>query len=211
MKAQEKSLGELLKQAGKVSQIQIQTALNEQKKTQEPFGKILVRLGFVAEADILQVMEGMMILTLQTGGELFGIETFRIKEVLRYLPWHPLPSLHPDWSGLLSLRGTILPVLSFRRLLGLGAPPSPPETWYVVLQRQNQTFVLWVDEVRDVKRLKTEQIEPLPAYLFGKKSEFYYCLGKIGDELYSVINPDRLVPDKSLSAYSTEVNHATPS
>ena len=211
MKAQEKSLGELLKQAGKVSNLQIQSALNEQKKTQEPIGKILVRLGFVVEADILQVMEGMMILTVQTGGELFAVETFRIKEVLRYQPWHPLPEIHPDWSGLFSLRGTLLPVLSFRKLLGLEGPPSPRDTWYIVLQSQNRPFVLWVDEVRDVKRLKTDQIESIPTYLFGKKSEFYYCLGKIGDELYSVINPDRLVSGKGPSFHSTEVTDAASS
>ena len=75
MKTQEKSLGELLRQAGKITTRQIQVALGEQKRSHEPIGKVLVRLGFVEERDILQVMQGMMVLTFRVAGELYGIET----------------------------------------------------------------------------------------------------------------------------------------
>ena len=208
MKAQEKSLGELLRQAGKITARQIQVALGEQRKSHEPIGKILVRLGFVEERDILQVMQGMMVLTFQVEGEFFGIETYRIREVLKYGPFQAL--VQGPWEGLFPLRGNDLPVLSFRKLLGLEPPPQPKSTWFIVLEKKRAPFILWVDKVHEVTRFKIDQIEPLPAYLMGKRGELYYCLGKIKERLYSVLNSDKLVDEKSLLLPPTEVDHAFP-
>ena len=105
MKPQEKSLGELLRQAGKITFRQIQVALAEQKKTHEPIGKVLVRLGFVEERDILQVMQGMTALTFRVAGEWFGVETFRVREVLKYSEVQPFSKPAPHWVGMFSLRG----------------------------------------------------------------------------------------------------------
>ena len=147
MKPQEKSLGELLRQAGKITSRQIQVALGEQKKVHEPFGKTLVRLGFVEEMDILQVMQGMMVLTYRVDNELYGIETFRIQEVLKYKPFKILEEPSKVWEGLCFLRGKTIPVLSFRRLLELNRDLPSEGTWFIVLEKKNRHFILWVDRV----------------------------------------------------------------
>lgn len=211
MKAQEKSLGELLRQAGKITSRQIQVALGEQKKSHEPIGKILVRLGFVEERDILQVMQGMMVVTFLVEKELYGIETYRVREVLKYAPFNVYPEPRGLWEGDIVLRGAALPVLSFRRFLGLPNPASSKGTWFIVLESKGRSFVLWVDQVREVTRLKIDQIEPVPPYLFGKKNELYYCLGRIKEELYSVLNPDKLVDEKTFLPPPSEVDYALPS
>lgn len=210
MKTQDKSLGELLRQAGKITSRQIQVALGEQKKSHEPIGKILVRLGFVEERDILQVMEGMMVLTFGVENEFFGIETFRIREVLKNTPFSTIPPARPPWEGEITLRGEKLPVLSFRDFLGLGTAAQPGPAWFIVLEKGVRHFALRVDRVMEVTRLKVDQIEPLPAYLFGKKAEVYYCLGKIKDRLYSVLNPDKLTGEGDFLPPASEVDHAFP-
>jgi chemotaxis signal transduction protein len=211
MKQQEKSLGELLRQAGKITSRQIQVALAEQKKSHEPIGKVLVRLGFVEERDILQVMEGMMILTFRVENELYGIETFRVREVLKYTPLEVSSKFREPWEGSVPLRGATVPVLSFRKFLGLGESPKLEGTWFIVLEKKGRTFVLWVDQVKEVTRLKTDQVEPLPLYLFGKKNDLYYCLGKLKEELYSILNPDKLINEQNFLLPPPEVDYAFPS
>src|SRR4030042_600428 len=98
MKAQEKTLGELLRQAGKITSRQIQVALAEQKKTHDPIGKVFVRMGFVGERDILQVMQGMMVLTFRIENEYYGIETFRTREVMKHAPLDPFPEPQDPWA-----------------------------------------------------------------------------------------------------------------
>ncbi len=210
MKTQEKSLGELLRQAGKITSRQIQVALAEQRKTHEPIGKILVALGFVEDRDILQVMEGMVVLTFRIEKELYGIETFRTREVLKFTPLKSITQSTRNWEGIFLLRGEEIPVLSFRKYLGLPAVSCPNQSWFVVLEKKGKSFALWVDQVKEVTRFKIEQIEPVPPYLFGKKSDLYYCLGKIKDELYSIINPDKIMEDSIQMQQSSEDDHVSP-
>jgi chemotaxis signal transduction protein len=192
MKTQEKSLGELLKQAGKLNQEQVEEALFEQKRSRDPFGKILVRLGYVTEREILQVLEGMTALTFETGSECFGLESYRIREVVPYNRIQTVPLSIPEWPGLTILRGEPLPVLSFRSVLGLPPLPESQGTWFVILSHAQRPFVLWIDVLREVLRFPVMKIEPMPAYLYGKRSDLFFCLGKMDGRLYSMINPDRL-------------------
>ncbi len=210
MKPQEKSLGELLRQAGKITFRQIQVALGEQKKTHEPIGKVLVKLGFVEERDILQVMQGMMVLTFRVENEWYGIETFRVCEVLKYAPYKLLQSSNGPWEGTFTLRGRDIPLLSFRNFLGIEKAKKNDGTWFIVLEKKGKSFILWVDQVKEVTRFKIEQIEPLPPYLLGAKNDLYYCLGKIREELYSILNPDKLIVDNSFLLPSAEVGYAYP-
>jgi chemotaxis signal transduction protein len=210
MKAQEKSLGELLRQAGKITARQIQVALAEQKKTHDPIGKVFVRMGFVGERDILQVMQGMMVLTFRIENEYYGIETFRTREVMKYAPLDPFPEPQDPWEGFFHLRGEVVPALSFRKVLGLGPPPQEKGTWFIVLERKSSPFILWVDHVKEVARLKVEQIEPLPPYLLGRKTEIYYCLARVKDDLYSILNPDKLIEENQNLLPPSEVQYADP-
>jgi hypothetical protein len=50
----------------------------------------------------------------------------------------------------------------------------------------------------------------VPPYLFGKKNELFYCLGRIKEDLYSILNPDRLVEERTTLPPS-EVDYAFPS
>jgi chemotaxis signal transduction protein len=206
---QEKSLGELLRQAGKITSRQIQVALAEQRKSHEPIGKVLVRLGFVEERDILQVLQGLSALTFVLGRELFGVETFRAREVMKYIPYQPSET-PGGWVGSCLLRSRELPLLSLRRVLGMEDPVQPILTWYIVLEVRALPFLLWVDAVKEVTRFKVDQIESPPTYLFGKKSDLFYCLGKIKDDLYSILNPEKLLEEGSLPPSFSRGNHADP-
>lgn len=210
MKQQDKSLGELLRQAGKITFRQIQVALGEQKKTHEPIGKVLVKLGFVEERDILQVMQGMMVLTFRVESEWYGIETFRVCEVLKYGAFQSSETSTGPWEGTFILRGKKLPLLSFRRFLEMGEVQKLNGTWFIVLEKKGKPYILWVDQVKEVTRFKIDQIEPLPAYLLGKKNDLYYCLGKMKEELYSILNPDKLIDDNCFLPLSLEVGYAYP-
>jgi chemotaxis signal transduction protein len=206
---QEKTLGELLRQAGKITSRQIQVALAEQRKSHEPIGKVLVRLGFVEERDILKVLQGLSTLTFVVGGELFGVETFRAREVMKFTPFQPLEG-YGAWVGNCLLRSRELPLLSLRRVLGLGESERPIATWFIVLEIRGFPFLVWVDAVKEVTRFRVDQIESPPPYLFGKKSDLFYCLGKIKDDLYSILNPEKLLEEGPLPPSIPRGTHADP-
>ena len=71
---QEKSLGELLVQSGRLPREQLQKALVEQQRSAEPLGKTLVRLGYVEEKDVLNVLQGLLVVTFRLDKEDFAFE-----------------------------------------------------------------------------------------------------------------------------------------
>ena len=115
-------------------------------------------------------------------------------------------------TGVVPLRGDMCPVYSFRGILGLPLSTSPEDTWFVLLRHKENPFILWVDAIDEVQRFKIEQIEPMPPYLLGKRSDLYYCLGKMNGMLFSIIHPDRIVKDDAaLQQAISEARHGIAS
>lgn len=138
------------------------------------------------------------------------METFRAREVMKYTAFQPLEGAGA-WVGTCFLRSRELPLLSLRRVLGLGEPPQPSSTWYILLEIRGFPFLIWVDAVKEVTRFRVDQIESPPPYLFGKKSDLFYCLGKMKDELYSILNPEKLLEEGPLPPSFPRGNHVDPS
>lgn len=57
---QQRSLGALLMERGLLSRPQLDVALEEQARTSEKLGRVLVRLGYVREKDILLVLQSTL-------------------------------------------------------------------------------------------------------------------------------------------------------
>ncbi|MDN5331989.1 MAG: type pilus assembly protein PilB [Tepidanaerobacteraceae bacterium] len=74
-------LGDLLVESGMITPEQLEKALNEQRRTGERLGKILTRLGYVREKDILEVLE------FQLGIPKVVLEDYQLDpEVVRTIP-----------------------------------------------------------------------------------------------------------------------------
>ncbi|ADL08659.1 GspE/PulE family protein [Thermosediminibacter oceani] len=74
-------LGDLLVEAGMLTPEQLEKALNEQKRSGERLGKVLTRLGYVSEKDILEVLE------FQLGIPKVVVEDYQLEpEVVRLIP-----------------------------------------------------------------------------------------------------------------------------
>lgn len=81
----------------------------------------------------------------------------------------------------------------------------------MVLEVRGFSFLIWVDAVKEVTRFRVDQIESPPPYLFGKKSDLFYCLGKIKDDLYSILNPEKLLDEAPFAPSIPRGDHADPS
>jgi chemotaxis signal transduction protein len=87
-------------------------------------------------------------------------------EVIEALPVNPLPKVDPWFSGLLSIRGNIAPVVDLRLLSETTTPPK--KRYLLAMDRGEKTMVLWTDDypkmMADLKDPLAE-IPPLPEQL----------------------------------------------
>jgi purine-binding chemotaxis protein CheW len=131
------------------------------------------------------------VLAFVLAGEEYGIDILRLREIIRPRPITEVPRAPAFVLGVIGVRGDVMPVLDLRRRLRRGrdrsAPPPAPRNGarVVVVTREGEAFGLLVDEVRQVVRLRDEDIETRPGLLPAADGEFIAGIARP--------RPDRLV------------------
>ena len=129
------------------------------------------------------------------GERLYGIETSRIREVLGLKSLAPVPLAPRFIAGIVSYRGDVLTVVSFRALLGL--PPAPG--CILVLHGSGndpQPFGLLADRVGAVMTLSRATFTGNPATLDGLGKQLFTGVFRMEKGLLVLIDPDRMQPSR---------------
>ena len=100
------------------------------------------------------------LLIFQLAGQAFALSIDHVSQIIPMLKLTPLPQSSERIAGVFNLHGKIVPVISFRRLLGL--PDREAELYTpILLTRLGDQQVGWiVDEVMDVISLPALSIRP---------------------------------------------------
>jgi purine-binding chemotaxis protein CheW len=118
------------------------------------------------------------VLTFDLGAEEYGLDILRIREISRIRAVTPVPRAAPFLLGVLSLRGTVLPVMDLRMRMRMPAAPMGPSSRILVVHREDELFGLVVDRVRQVVRLTDDEIEPPPPGLPSSEAELLAGIGR---------------------------------
>jgi len=126
----------------------------------------------------LQETPARRFLTFLLAGEEYALDILRISEIIKVRPVTEVPRAPGFVTGIISVRGTIVPVLDLRLRLHLPAPVPGPAGRILIVTRNDEPFGLVVDEVVHVVRLHAEDIEPPPAAVGGQNAEFIGGIGR---------------------------------
>ncbi|MCD4813113.1 chemotaxis protein CheW [bacterium] len=192
-KQQEKSLGELLVQSGRLQRDQLQKALGEQQRSAEPLGKTLVRLGYVNEHDVLNALQGLLVVTFRLAREDFAFEALFVREIIRHQEINQLPKMPPFIEGLIKYRGIVVPIMNLAAKLQQASQTLSDESRIIVVECASQIFGLLVDEVEAVVQLPMDRIESSPAVLRGLDARYIYGVGKYNDRLITVLHLENIL------------------
>ncbi len=109
-------------------------------------------------------------------GENFGIDIQWVVEILKPQKLFKIPELPDFVSGVISVRGEIIPVIDLRIRFGITEKAGKQR---VVLIRLEEAKVgLLVDNVTDIAEISEEKISPPPKIFKGFRAEFIKGLGQ---------------------------------
>ena len=120
--------------------------------------------------------------------ELYAINIMDIKEIIKPREVTEVPRAPAFVTGVLSLRGTIIPVIDMRLRLGLLREHASGKERIVVIKINESFSGLLVDEVIQVVRVKKEAVEPAPAVLEGIDRDFVFGIGRSDGKLLIILN-----------------------
>jgi len=180
IKKQNKSLGELLLHAGKVTKEQLEEGLAEQKTTGEPLGKVLIRKAYVKDEDIMEVLKGMLVVVFEVSGEKFGLEIVYSREILNNRRITPLPVMPPHILGMISVRDNVIPVISLNRMIFNSAGVQTDETKIIIMESRDDAVGVMVDRIVAVRNFGSGEFEDLRRSMISEEKK--YIAGIIKDK-----------------------------
>lgn len=143
-----------------------------------------------------QTVDNLQFVTFQLGGELFGVEVHRTREVLNLIPVTRVPQAPDYMLGVINLRGQVVPVIDMRCKLGMPRADVSRDTCIIVIEvhLDDETIVVGAqaDAVREVLEVRQDQIEPAPRLGTRLRNEFIQGMGRVDDQFIILLNIDRV-------------------
>jgi len=136
------------------------------------------------------------VLAFAIGEEEYAVDIRRIREIIKLREATEVPRAPAFVLGIISVRGTIIPVIDLRQRLRLDPPLWPPgrEARILIVTRGGESFGLFVDEVRQVVRMRDADVEPPPPMLGGGEAEFIAGIGRpFRDRLLILLDLDAVL------------------
>jgi len=125
--------------------------------------------------------------------ERYGIEVGRVREIIRLTAITALPGADRSFSGVINLRGRVVPVMDLRRQFGLPDAPPTRRSRIVVAEAGGAQLGLVVDAVNEVVRIAATAIEPTPTLTASAATEHLTGIARASDGLVLVLDLERLV------------------
>jgi purine-binding chemotaxis protein CheW len=143
-------------------------------------------------------------LTFHLGGETYGVDILRVKEIRGWSPVTRIPQSPAHVLGVLNLRGAIVPIIDLRLRFALQSAEFSPTTVIIVLSLHMEDGVrecgVVVDGVSDVVDIAADAIKPPPALGNDKSSDFISGIATVDDKMLIVLNVDELVARDLINA-----------
>lgn len=125
------------------------------------------------------------------GNETFGIGIERVVEILKVPKIFTIPGLPEFLSGVMSVRGHVVPVMDLRRRFGL--TPSGNKERIIIVRYGKEKISFLVDDIKEILSLSPEAIRTPPSIFKGFKTEYLTGMGKHGERIIILLNVDNLL------------------
>ncbi len=147
------------------------------------------------DADLIGLGDEGGFLTFHLDGELYGVPILSVQEIIGYEPATPVPNT-PEWvSGVINLRGVVIPVLDLRTRFGMAVGEYGDTSVIILVQLEDKVMGLVVDGVDDVITLADQDIQPTPEMSGPVAAELIIGLGGREGRLIRLLDITRLLTD----------------
>lgn len=135
-------------------------------------------------------------LTFLLDKEVYAIEIKYVTEIIGIQPITEVPEL-PDYiKGIINLRGKIIPVMDVRLRFKKQPAEYNDRTCIIVIDVQNISVGLIVDNVSEVLPISDDSIVAPPEISRGTENRYIKAIGKVETDVKLILDCNKLLSDK---------------
>jgi purine-binding chemotaxis protein CheW len=162
--------------------------------------------------NVSEITETRQYLTFRLSNEIFAIDVAKVREVLDLTTITAIPRTPEFMSGVINLRGSVVPVVDLRLCFEMTKTESTRNTCIVVVEVQldGEATVIGAlaDSVEEVIDLEPDQIQPAPRIGTQIRTDFIRGMGKRDAQFIMILNIDRVFSADELAAVRGQVAEA---
>jgi purine-binding chemotaxis protein CheW len=137
-------------------------------------------------------------LTFLLGTEEYGLEILKVREIIGWMDITPVPRTPPYISGVINLRGQVIPVVDLRRKLRMPAIARTQLTCIVVVEIQGRSdrkllIGVIVDQVSEVLSIAPDAIEEAPGFGTEVDTDFILGIAKVGKQVKILLDINKVL------------------
>jgi purine-binding chemotaxis protein CheW len=110
------------------------------------------------------------------GSEEFGIDVNRAVEILKARKSKPVPDVPDFISGVVTIRGEMIPIVDMRKRFGIKSAPGKERS--VIVRTGGEKVGLLVDDVQEIADFNEDDILKPPIIFKGLRNKYLDGLGK---------------------------------
>lgn len=144
----------------------------------------------------------IQLVVFKLGREEYGVSILQVQEIKRMTDITRVPHT-PDYiTGVINLRGSVLPVVDLKKRLDLPAQTHTDHTRIIIVKIDEIVVGMVVDAVSEVLAIDQENIESPDAVVGGVAANFISGVGKLDNRLLILLNLEMIIgigPDTKAS------------
>jgi purine-binding chemotaxis protein CheW len=153
---------------------------------------------------VSEITETRQYLTFKLGNEVFATDVAKVREVLDLTTITQIPRTPDYMSGVINLRGSVVPVVDLRLCFEMSKTESTRNTCIVVVEvlLDNEPIVIGAlaDSVEEVIDLEPDQIQPAPRIGAHIRTDFIKGMGRRDTQFIMILDIDRVFSAEELTA-----------
>jgi len=144
-----------------------------------------------SQAETSAPTEEMQTVVFRLADEAYGIDIFRVNEIIRLREITSIPKTDAHVRGLVNLRGKTIPVLDLRARFNLAQGEETENTRIIVVESDGGNVGIVVDAVTEVMTLQPDQIEETPALVSDVDNDFVRGVARRNENLITLLDLDK--------------------
>ncbi len=134
----------------------------------------------------------LQLLAFLLGDEEYGVDILMVKEIIRLTEITPVPRALSYIQGIISLRGTVLPIFDLRQLLSMPDFKPDKKSRILVVSLEAGLIGIIVDAVTEVMELNEAELEPPPTVMMNIEADHIKGMGRYNGRLIILLDLEKV-------------------
>ena len=155
--------------------------------------KILLESG----TNELEIME------FTVGGELFGINIAKIREIMRAQETKRMPNSHNFVEGIFKQRGEVITVIDLAKCLNIERSENKSHDIFILTYFNKLNFAFRVESVVGIDRVSWEDIKKPDKVIYSGEDSVATAIAEYKDRLITILDFEKIIADISPETFIT--------